>query len=57
MRLWPADFGAPGDGVKTADIGLAVGNDGPGDGDAESLLNGLLRHRGPPFAVDDIFLE
>ena len=40
--------------MRTADIGLAVGTIAPGEGEAESRLNGLLRHRGPLAAQEDI---
>ena len=36
------------------DLGLPCGTDGPGEGDAESRVNGLVRHLGPFTAGTDI---
>lgn len=57
LRLCAGESGGRGDGLTTADIGLSFGFVGPGEGDAESLLKGLLRHRGPLPATEDIALR
>ena len=55
FRAWPGGLRMLGlELVCCMDLGLPPGIDEPGEGDAESRVNGLVRHRGPFTAGTDI---
>lgn len=54
FRAWPGGLRILGLELCCMDLGLPSGIDEPGEGDAESRVNGLVRHRGPFTAGTDI---